>query len=423
MTKFVTTSLLLTAALYGVAAQTIHTISLGASYAKGEYYNLANDNKTALSHSDWDIAFSVYGTTDAAVFINEGSSFSGTAPTLYEIPNKTFSDNIQTSDLGGPLKNPETNWTTGAFNTPKIPGDWMDYGWGRYSMTNHQIQGTRLYAVQLGNGSYKKLTIDSLANGTYHFRYADFDGSNLQQHSIDKSTYTNQTLAYFSMATNTLRSAVEPAGGWDLLLTRYETRLYSTNPPTPYQVGGILLNQGVEAVVAKNINPATVDVDNYVLGADSLTLIGHDWKYYDFSAGWSVEPNRVYFVKTKSNELYQLEFIDFQGSSSGIATFQKTYLGVWTTVQKTPNSLVTQLGAFPNPAANYINVAFSLEQQLETVQLRLVSPLGQVVLEQTVETQVGLNGILLSVDDLPKGSYFLTLQVQKESITTTVVVD
>ncbi len=100
--------------------QTTHNFSAGASYANSQYYNLTTDVTTSVSHSSWDIAFSVIGGIDAAIFINEAASFSGTAPKIYTIPNKIFSDNILTSDLGDELKNTEETWTEGAFNTIKV---------------------------------------------------------------------------------------------------------------------------------------------------------------------------------------------------------------------------------------------------------------------------------------------------------------
>lgn len=406
--------------LNSIIAQSTHNISMGARYAQGEYYHLSSDTKSAIAHASWDIAFSVYGNRDAAIFINEGSAFGGTPPTLYIVPNKSFSDNITVSDLGNKLSNPEKDWSTGAFNTVKAAGNWVDYGWGSYNSTTHNILGTKVYVLEWSNGTRKKMTIDSLTRGVYYFRYADLDGSNLQQNSVDKSTFPNQTLAYFSFSNNTVSSG-EPTVGWDFLFTRYKTIIYTTGTPTPYTVGGILINQGVEAVKADGINPSTVDVANYTTSADSLTIIGHDWKSYSFSSGWSVDNDRVYFVKTADSNLYKIQFIDFRGSSSGVATFQKTHLGAWTSLNKTPNSSVTHLGAFPNPATTQVNITYSLNQALEGGQLSLCNTLGQVVYEQSVETKTGLNGLVLSVDDLPRGSYFLTLEAKEELITTVII--
>lgn len=393
--------------LYG---QTTHNFSAGASYANSQYYNLTTDARTDVAHSTWDIAFSVIGTTDAAILINEAASFSGTAPKVYHIPNKNFSDNILAADLGDELKNTESTWTEGAFNTIKVASNWADYGWGTYNLTNHKVEGTALYAIELGNGTYKKLFVDQLAGGVYSFRYADFDGNNLQQKTIDKSAYPNQTLAYFSFTTNNV-VAVEPTTGWDWVFTRYETILYSSGAPTPYTVTGILTNNGVEAVLADGINPSTVDHANYRTTTDSLTIIGHDWKSYDFSNGWGVDADRVYFVKTADSTLYKIQFVDFQGSSTGQGTFVKTYVGQWTSIDNIQkNSPLEQFQVYPNPTSDYLNLTFSLESAQEDMQVQLRDVLGRLLFETTMNAASGLNAVELNVSSFEAGNYILTLQ-------------
>jgi hypothetical protein len=393
--------------LYG---QTTHTFTAGASYSNSQYYNLTTDATTSATHSTWDIAFSVLGGTDAGILINEAASFSGTAPKVYHIPNKSFSDNIVVADLSDELKNSEMTWTEGAFNSIKIASNWADYGWGAYNLTNHQVEGTALYAIELGNGTYKKLFIDQLASGIYSFRYADFDGSSLEQKTIDKSAYTNQTLAYFSFATNSTVT-VEPSAGWDWVFTRYETTLYSSGVATPYTVTGILTNENVEAVLATGINPATVDHANYTTTADSLTIIGHDWKSYNFSSGWEVPADRVYFIKTADSILYKVQFVDFQGSSTGQGTFVKTYIGQWTSIDNVQkNTPLEQFQVFPNPASDQVNITFSLAQAQEDMQIQLRDVLGRLLFEKTVEAVSGLNALELNVSSFESGNYILSLQ-------------
>ncbi len=393
--------------LYG---QTPHNFSAGASYANSQYYKLATDGTTDVAHSTWDIAFSVLGGTDAGILINEAASFSGTAPKVYHIPNKVFGDNIVVADLGDELKNTETSWTEGAFNSIKVASNWADYGWGTYSLINHKVEGTALYAIELGNGSYKKLFIDELAGGIYSFRYANFDGTNLQQKTIDKSAYTNQTLAYFSFASNNTVT-VEPNTGWDWVFTRYETTLYSMGVATPYTVTGILTNEKVEAVLADGIDPATVAAANYATTADSLTTIGHDWKLYDFSNGWEVDADRVYFIKTADSTLYKIQFIDFQGSSTGQGTFLKTYVGQWTSIDNIQkDSPLEQFQVFPNPASDQVNITFSLAQAQEEMQVQLRDALGRLLFEKTINTVAGLNALELNVSSFQAGNYMLSLQ-------------
>lgn len=393
-----------------LAAQTTQNFSIGTSYANGQYYNLENNTTTSLLHSAWDIAFSVYGSTDGGIFINEGASYSGTAPKLYIIPNKSFTDNILAIDVGAELRNDEISWSNGSFNSVKVSSNWADYGWGVYNMGNHKIEGSNLYAIELGNGNFKKLSIDTLTSGTYYFKYADFDGSNLQQQSIVKSAFPNQTLAYFSFATNSTVNA-EPTTGWDWLFTRYETTVDNSGVPTPYTVGGILLNKGVEAVIADGINPATVDIVSYATDSDSLTIIGHDWKSYSFSSGWIMDADRVYFVKTADSTLYKIQFIDFQGSSTGQGTFLQTTLGKWTAIEQTETySALESFNIFPNPATDYLNLSFSLEEKQMDMQVQIVNYLGQFILEKTIQGNSGLNALIIDSQGLNAGSYVLTLQ-------------
>lgn len=391
---------------------TTHTFTSGANYTNAQFYNLSTDNTQSVAHTDWDIAFSVYGFTDGGIFINEGSNSSGTSPKVYIVPNKLFSDNITSADFGTQLKNDEKTWSDGAFNSIKSPSNFADYGWGAYNMTNHKIEGTALYVIELSNGNQKKFMVDTLTNNTYYFRYADLDGSNLQQASVVKSDYPNQTLAYFSFATGRTISA-EPTTSWDWVFTRYETNLHTTSPPTPYTVGGILINRNVEAVLADNIDPNTVDINNYTLTNDSLTLIGHDWKEFDFQQGWMIDSDRVYFIKASDSSLYKIRFIDFQGSSTGQGTFQKTFLGMWTSINTLQNNIFQQFEIFPNPATEQVNVTYSLVAPQEKVQISLTNMMGQVVLQATANGKEGLNAAIINTSTLAKGNYILSVQTPK----------
>jgi hypothetical protein len=400
-------------------AQSVKNFSMGPSYGSAQFYLLNNDQTTSCSHSNWDIAFSVYGMQDAAIHINEGSSYSGTPPKLYTIPNKTFSDVIQNADLGGQLQNDELSWSSGAFNSIKNPANFADYGWGSYNMTNYIVEGTALYAIELSNGNYKKLAIDSLAGGKYYFRYADFDGSNLLQKQIDKTNFPNQTLAYFSFSTNDTVT-VEPSTGWDWVFTRYETKILNQGAVVDYPVGGILINRNVEAVIADNIDPSTVNASAYTTSSDSLSIIGYDWKNYGFTTGWTVDADRVYFVKNANDRLFKIQFIDFQGSSNGQGSFIKTDLGIVSSAVGLEKGADNNFTIFPNPAVDHLNVAFTLEQDNPSLSLEIIDVMGRIVWQQQTAGQAGLNGKIVNFS-LESGNYFLRIKsdsfVQTKSFT------
>lgn len=420
--KKIFTLLLLGYTTATITAQTTHNISMGASYANAEYYNLSTDATTSVANTSWDIAFSVYGSTDAGVLINDAASLGGGVPIkAYVVPNKSFSDNITSADFGDQLRNPEVSWGEGAINTVKSPSNPFDYGWGVYNQSNHTVNGTNLFVIELRDGSYKKFQINSLSMGTYSFEYADLDGSNLQQKTIAKSAHAGKTLAHFSFATGNTVSA-EPAGDWDWVTTRYESLVDNQGTPIPYNVGGILTNKGVKVAPAFGINPSTVDAANYTPDENKLDQIGYDWKAFSFSTGWEVPTDRVYFIVASDNNLYKIQFIDFQGSSTGRGTFQKTSLGQFTSVNKVPGSVLEGYNVYPNPATDLLNITFDLEEAQANMTLRLVDVLGRVVLEETIEGQQGLNGIELNVNQFATGNYFLNIQSDKVQLSQKVII-
>jgi hypothetical protein len=286
-------------------------------------------------------------------------------------------------------------------------------------MTNYIVEGTALYAIELSNGNYKKLAIDSLAGGKYYFRYADFDGSNLLQKQIDKTNFPNQTLAYFSFSTNDTVT-VEPSTGWDWVFTRYETKILNQGAVVDYPVGGILINRNVEAVIADNIDPSTVNASAYTTSSDSLSIIGHDWKNYGFTTGWTVDADRVYFVKNANDRLFKIQFIDFQGSSNGQGSFIKTDLGIVSSAVGLEKGADNNFTIFPNPAVDHLNVAFTLEQDNPSLSLEIIDVMGRIVWQQQTAGQAGLNGKIVNFS-LESGNYFLRIKsdsfVQTKSFT------
>ena len=163
--------------------------------------------------------------------------------------------------------------------------------------------------------------------------------------------------------------------------------------------------------MADNINPATVDPANYTTSNDNLTLIGHDWKDYSFGAGWIVDTDRVYFVKTTDNTLYKIQFIDFQGSSTGTGTFQKTNLGTVSPIIELNNvSPIASYNVFPNPANNILNLTFELKDYTSKIEIKISDILGRTHINQEITGKNGLNGIEININDLIPGNYILTFQ-------------
>jgi hypothetical protein len=386
------------------------------------YYNINDGETVSHSHTAWDIAFNV-GQQGSSIFVNEAVA-SAMGPPLPAVElYLTNSIDFETADTADMTRiyNNEISWAEGAFNHVKDDADPFDLGWGSYNPSNNSVTGTRIFAVKLRNGSIKKLEIELLSDGIYTFQYANLDGNNEESISIDKSDYTDKTLAYFSME-NSEALDLEPEN-WDLVFTRYVTPLPDgTGGILDYTLTGVLHNSGVEVAQADGVDPEDVDSEDY---EDSYTTqldeIGFDWKDFDLGTfQWAIVADRVYFVKTVNDELWKLWFFDFEGSSTGVSSIQKTFVSDLVNVEDEFENLQS-FNIFPNPATDLVNVAFELETTDKTGILSLTNQLGQTVLQKTTAIQNGLN-IQQIPFNLPAGVYHLSLQIQNEVITRPLII-
>lgn len=403
-------------------AQQFDQPSVGPGYANQTFYNVEDGTTQSHPNTAWDIAFST-GPQDAGIFINEAvATAQGPPPPEVELYLLGGSD-FGNADTAGMMRlyNDETSWSEGAFNHVRSPSDPLDLGWGSYNVVTNQVLGTRLYGIKLRDGSFKKLEIQSLTGGMYTFRYADLDGSDEQTRTIDKAAHAGNTLAYFSFASDEVVK-LEP-DEWDLLFTRYITPLDDGQGNIlDYAVTGVLSGRSVEVAQADGVDPGTVDYTDYEEDlSPELDVIGYDWKVIDLSTfQWSIVPNRVYFVKTQANELWQVEFIDFEGSSTGISTLTKTFLTQLTSVEEAglPLESVT---LYPNPVRDQVTLAVEAELGAPRAEVRITNQLGQVLFYRVIDIQPGLNANTF-FPDLPPGTYYLSLQMDNGLVTRPMLV-
>ncbi len=322
--------------------QIFQEISTGPGYTQQSFVRLADDLQKQVANTSWDIAFSTAG-FDAGIFINESAGSSmGQAQTeviLFDALSNDFSAVPAPSQFTARrLHNQEKTWESGAFNTLADPENPLDFGWGIYTPISNTVQGNQVFVIQLRDGSYRKIQIQQLANNTFSFRHAALDGSNEQTVNINKSDYQGQLLAYYSFSNGVVED-VEPSGGFDLLYCRYTTPLLDpdSGDTLQYNVTGILLGKDVQAYKASGIDPARVVFEEY---QDSLRgeldVIGHDWKTFTFTNGWLVPDDVVYFIKTADERVWKINFIDFEGASTGAAVFEKADLGLVSSLSDAP---------------------------------------------------------------------------------------
>lgn len=408
---------------FGLQAQEFAQISAGASYSQQAFYTLETDALTPLNNNDWDLAFSLEEGS-AGIHYNEAtiSTFGTPAPFLeiYLAPTSDFNTAIDAAAITDTLFNPETGWNEGALNTVRDTNNADDYGWGIASSSGGDITGNRVFVIKLRDDSYRKIMISSLSDGVYEMKYAALDGTNENTVTIDKADYGDSPLALYSFTTG---QATAAPSGWDMVFLRYREPLSDGTQILQYAVTGILTAPGVQVAQANNADPMTVSYDDYVDSLEArIDVIGQDWKYFDLAAfSWEVEEGRIYFMKLENDQVWKLEFIDFEGSSTGTATFIKTDLGTITAVIQ-PESNFTEFGLFPNPVQDQFNLAFTLKETREQLDLQLFDQQGRLVWSRALNGRSGFNALQLSAPDLPSGLYQMVLGRGRDAVTQPVII-
>ena len=391
---FIATNLLLTAQ--------VEQVSVNPSYTHQAYYNLATGEVTQVPNDAWDIAFSNDGVQDAGVFINESASLDGNSVKAYlslEADWATAITDVSVfSDTTTILYNAEQNWIEGAFNSMRIPNSPFDYGWGEYNPPTNSVVGNKIFVIQKRDGSFIKFQILQLIDGEYSFRYADLDGSNEATAIASKNDAGENPLIYFSFDSG---ETVDMPTDYDLVFQRYTTDVDDgTGTFIPYNVTGVLLSPGAEAVIADGVDPASVSESDYT-GEYTTTpiVIGHHWKIFDFTAGWMIDEDRAQFVKTKNGDIYKIVFFDFEGSLTGITTLEKTKV-VLSSTQLTASDV--GITVYPNPTADFVYISGNKDYY----NAMIYDAKGQLVLNEKID----LGKAQLNLNELNSGLYTLVLR-------------
>lgn len=296
------------------------SISMGAGYIQDIYYNLENGVVSEVPRTNWDIAFSA-DPMSSSIIINDGAGV-----VLKEVPTIVdwqWSDATDTTGYSTweSFYNSNETWELGAFG--QNAGTHPNYGWGEYNETTHNVEGVALYIIKLVNGDFKRIFIEikDAMQQEYTFKYSNIDGSDEVAETISFAGLT-ENFIYYSIENKTVLTNREPdASTWDLLFTQYR------NEEINYLVTGVKQNIGVEVIEMDNVEDMT-SVD-YIASEfdDNITEIGSDWKEFNNATfQYSLDNDKMYFVKNTNGDVYKLVFTGFEGSSSGNIEFDITKL-------------------------------------------------------------------------------------------------
>ncbi len=405
-----------------LSAQEYGQASFGPNYSEQAYFRFSDLSAENLANESWDLAFSVEGAFSVGIHYNEAvpASFTGEAPKLelYLAQVDSWDETIDLEAITDTLYNPEESWDEGALNSVRDPENQLDFGWGVYNPVDHSVNGNKVFVIKLRDNTYRKFEITSLISGVYTFTYADLDGNNESVVTIDGAQF-DSPLAFFSFET---AEVVESPQSWDLLFSRYITPLDAGGGQIiNYTVAGVLTGPGTQVAVAEGVPQYETNPEDYVDDYDSkLDLIGHTWKYFNLGAlSWVIEDSLSYFVKTTDEHLWKMIFIDFEGSSTGTATFQVEDLG--TVDVQDPTGNVATFGVFPNPVQDHFVLSLELREQASPFNIYIMDMTGKVVWQTRKDGVAGLNVYEFNGLDFPAGLYTLTIDIGGRQTSTKLI--
>ncbi|MEL7122271.1 MAG: HmuY family protein [Bacteroidota bacterium] len=397
-------------------------VSTGPSYGNMVFYSFQEGTIASHAHTTWDIAFAVTP-GGGGVFVNEAAGIDPRGGNMPEVklylPTGTDYATVDTTGMTRIFNN-EVDWNEGGFNHVKSAQNPFDLGWGNYNPESRNVNGSRVFVLKLRDDTFKKIEIQSLISGVYTFRYADLDGNNEEVKTLSKSDYPGKSLAFFSIVDGNGYD-FEPES-WDLMFTPYTTPIAEGPVTLDYQVMGVLSGVGVEVARLEGVDPDTVNYINYEdQYSDTLDVIGYDWKSFDrISFEWIMPSDRVYFVKTIDNNLWKLIFTDFEGSTTGVTTIEKSLETTLTNTNDFSKNFES-FTVYPNPTAGEVNLAFELKTNVREGLIQIYNSYGQLVKVFDTDFQTGLNVKRMELN-LPAGLYQVALRVDNELITRSLII-
>jgi len=404
MKRTILTGLLAITAISSQAQVVADSVSTGAGYTNQVWYSLSNDEQGSSPKNNWDIAFEASG-FGSTILIN---SINGIMLWNYPHADTSGWGTVDTTGLStwAARWNSDTTWAQGAMGKYADPANSFDLDWGIYNMTTHIITGDSLYIIKLADGNYKKLWIRNLASGTYSFRYANLDGTDLQNATLSKSAYSGKNFGYYSLQTNTALDREPISSAWDLLFTQHTAFI-----PSAYTVTGVIANAGVEvAKLAARPNKDTYTDYGSATFSTAINTIGYNWKTFSGSS-FVVQDSLLFFVKPVNGDIWKVIFTGFGGSASGKYYFTKEKLYTNTSaVNDNATAATASLVLYPNPANGQgVTVVYSVPVAAMQATMLITDMTGRLLVAKDLSAGAGLQQYRILPGTIPVGVYVVSI--------------
>ena len=384
------------------------------------FYSLEKGVVSTAPRDNWDIAFFT-SRFSAGIIINEGNgnAMTGESEKVYAYPYGDTSAwaSIDTSGMSTwvPLYNSPTEWEDGAFN--RNAKGHPDYGWGVYNDITHNLTGDSLFIIEIPGVGLKKLwIIEKLSSlDVYNFKYANLDGSDLQEVSLDVLPYANanKRFLYYSIVTNQAVDREPDADTYDIQFTKYMEIVYdSENNPSPYLVTGVTSNIDIGTSKAYPVAP---DYNNWAaVPFDSLKNgIGYDWKEFDLgSFSYKIVDSNYYFVQNYAGDVYKLQFLSWGGASTGNFSLTRSIVSL----VSVGGEIASEQGfeIYPNPATSNFTIKADVAEDFVTV--TVYDQAGRKFYQEQVSSSNLSSGYSVANIGLPQGLYVISLSGNKTNI-------
>ena len=411
------TTLIFIISLANILIAQNNQLSLNPGYTNQSFYSMQNGEVLNISNQDWDLAFSTESFS-STIRTNDGKGFELYTYQSGDTSSWNSINNNDINNLPDLMFNTDTSWEYGAFDIYHTGG--FDYGWAIYNLQNHHLIGDSLFIIKTVNGNWKKLWIKNKISGDYQIRYSDLDGNNEIDMNIEASNYTNKNFIYYSLDNNLIIDREPNKEDWDITFTKYMTLYPNQGTFTPYSVTGTLQNYGVEVAQADNISSPFTYTD-YSLHSFSNTIntIGFDWKV--FQGSYVIEDNRCYFIRDKSNNIWRLTFVNFEGTSTGNIEFNTEL--IQTTEIKDLDS-INSFAIYPNPINQNkeLTLIYDLNGHHTTAIVRIHDMHGKQVYISELKNH-NLTSHTINTKNLNKGIYMISINIDGMQETDHIVIN
>lgn len=390
------------------------------SYGKKIYYSLENGQVGDVPTNAHDLEFSTKGFSATIRLNNAGES--GITTRLYAVAGDTttFTAVWDTTGMADGSNaqfvrclDADSLWEQSAFEFGATGHP--DYGWGTYNSQTHNVIGKKVFLFKTRTGAWKRVWIRNLmsAAGTYNIRIADFDGSNVEDISVNKSGLTSKAFLYYNFDTNTTSNPEPDKNTYDLVFGRY----INANPNDNVYglaVTGVLLNDGVKAVEVKGLPAEDADYLDYTL-SDNISAIGDKYKALDYvTYQWYVYDSTSYFISDVNQNIWQIKFTKFGGTTTGLNKFMKRQVG-FASVEE--YQTIPSIAVFPNPATENVNLVYTSTEN-SNMSVQIIDLAGRTVYAQNFASNAGLNNINLNLSQISNGGMYILRMTDGKTVRT-----